>query len=245
MTGTMSVFRREFASYFNTPVAYVFIVIYLMLSGVFTFYVGAFFERGQADLQPFFNFQPWLFLFLIPAVAMRLWAEERRAGTLELLTTLPISTSAAVLGKFLAAWAFTGIAILLTFPLWITVNYLGAPDNGVILAGYLGAWLMAGAYLAIGAAMSALTRNQVIAFVLAAAMCFLFTVSGLPIVLQAVEVWAPDAFATLIASLSFLSHFNAISKGVLNIADLIYFLAVTALWLFLGRLVIDSKKETG
>jgi len=245
MTGTMSVFRREFASYFNTPVAYVFIVIYLMLSGVFTFYVGAFFERGQADLQPFFNFQPWLFLFLIPAVAMRLWAEERRAGTLELLATLPISTSAAVLGKFLAAWAFTGIAILLTFPLWITVNYLGDPDNGVVLAGYLGAWLMAGGYLAIGAAMSALTRNQVIAFVLAAAMCFLFTVSGLPIVLQAVEVWAPDAFATLIASLSFLSHFNAISKGVLNIADLIYFFAVTALWLFLGRLVIDSKKETG
>jgi len=245
MTGTMSVFRREFASYFNTPVAYVFIVIYLMLSGVFTFYVGAFFERGQADLQPFFNFQPWLFLFLIPAVAMRLWAEERRAGTLELLATLPISTSAAVLGKYLAAWAFTGIAILLTFPLWITVNYLGDPDNGVVLAGYLGAWLMAGGYLAIGAAMSALTRNQVIAFVLAAAMCFLFTVSGLPIVLQAVEVWAPEAFATLIASLSFLSHFNAISKGVLNIADLIYFLAVTALWLFLGRLVIDSKKETG
>jgi len=245
MTGTMSVFRREFASYFNTPVAYVFIVIYLMLSGVFTFYVGAFFERGQADLQPFFNFQPWLFLFLIPAVAMRLWAEERRAGTLELLATLPISTSAAVLGKYLAAWAFTGIAILLTFPLWITVNYLGDPDNGVVLAGYLGAWLMAGGYLAIGAAMSALTRNQVIAFVLAAAMCFLFTVSGLPIVLQAVEVWAPEAFATLIASLSFLSHFNAISKGVLNIAALIYFFAVTALWLFLGRLVIDSKKETG
>lgn len=245
MTGAMSVFRREFASYFNTPVAYVFIVIYLMLSGVFTFYVGAFFERGQADLQPFFSFQPWLFLFLIPAIAMRLWAEERRAGTLELLTTLPISTSAAVLGKFLAAWAFTGIAILLTFPLWITVNYLGAPDNGVILAGYLGAWLMAGAYLAIGAAMSALTRNQVIAFVLAAAMCFLFTVSGLPIVLQVVEVWAPDAFVTLIASLSFLSHFNAISKGVVNAADLVYFIAVTALWLFLGRLVIDAKKETG
>lgn len=245
MTGTRSVFRREFASYFNTPVAYVFIVIYLMLSGVFTFYVGSFFERGQADLQPFFSFQPWLFLFLIPAIAMRLWAEERRAGTLELLTTLPISTGAAVLGKFLAAWAFTGIAILLTFPLWITVNYLGNPDNGVILAGYLGAWLMAGAYLAIGAAMSALTRNQVIAFVLAAAMCFLFTVSGLPIVLQAVEVWAPDAFATLIASLSFLSHFNAISKGVLNFADLVYFVAVTALWLFLGRLVIDAKKETG
>lgn len=245
MTALKAVFRREFGAYFATPLAYVFLVIYLMLSGIFTFYVGSFFERGQADLQPFFLYQPWLFLFLIPAVAMRLWSEERKSGTFELLTTLPISISAAILGKYLAAWAFTGVALALTVPIWITVAYLGDPDNGVIVAGYIGAWLMAGSYLAIGAAMSAATKNQVVAFVLAVSACFLFTVSGLPIVLAFFEGWAPDAFVNLIASFSFLTHFAAISKGVLDLKNLFYFLSVIALWLFLGRLIIEAKKEAG
>ena len=157
---TKSIIKRELAGYFATPVAYVFIVVFLFLTGIFTFYMGSFFERGQADLQPFFSFHPWLYLFLIPAVSMRLWAEERKSGTIELLMTLPISVTQAVIGKFLAAWAFAAVALLLTFPIWITVNYLGEPDNGTILAGYLGSLLMAGSYLAIGSCISAVTRNQ-------------------------------------------------------------------------------------
>jgi len=245
MKALKAVFKREFAAYFATPLAYVFLVIYLMLSGIFTFYVGGFFERGQADLQPFFLYQPWLFLFLIPAVAMRLWSEERKSGTFELLTTLPIPIGAAILGKYLAAWAFTGVALALTFPIWITVNYLGDPDNGVILGGYIGSWLMAGSYLSIGAAMSAATKNQVVAFVLAVSACFLFTVSGLPIVLAFFESWAPDAFVNLIASFSFLTHFSSLSRGVLDLKTLLYFASVIALWLFLGRLIIEAKKEAG
>ena len=160
-----TIFARELKAYFTTPLAYVFIVIFLALTGSLTFFLGGFFERGQADLAPFFLFHPWLYLFLVPAIAMRLWAEERRTGTIELLMTLPTTTFAAVLGKFLAAWAFAGIALLLTFPMWLTVNWLGEPDNGVILASYLGSWVMAGAFIAIGACVSALTKNQVIAFV--------------------------------------------------------------------------------
>ena len=175
------VFRRELRSYFATPVAYVFIVIFLMLTGVFTFYLGGFYEREQADLRPFFNFHPWLYLFLVPAVAMRLWAEERKSGTIELLMTLPVSPLQAVVGKFLAAWAFIGIALLLTFPIWITVNYLGDPDNGVILSAYTGSFLMAGGFLAIGSCISATTRNQVIAFVLTVVVCFGFLLAGFPL----------------------------------------------------------------
>lgn len=181
MSKTLVVFRRELAGYFATPVAYVFIVIFLFLNGIFTFYLGDFYERGQADLQPFFTWHPWLYLFLVPALGMRLWAEERRSGTIELLMTLPISVGQAVLGKFLAAWAFTAIGLVLTFPVWITVNYLGDPDNGVVLAGYFGSLMLAGASLAIAACLSALTRNQVIAFVVAVSVCFLFTVAGLPL----------------------------------------------------------------
>ncbi len=243
--GINSIFRREFSSYFATPVALVFLVIYLVISGIFTFFVGGFYERGQADLEPFFAYQPWLFLFLIPAIAMRLWAEERKSGTIELLLTLPISPGAAIIGKFLAAWAFIAVAIALTVPIWITVNYLGDPDNGVIIASYIGTLLMAGGYLAIGAAMSALSKNQVIAFVLAIAICFIFTVSGLPIVLGFFESWAPDWFTSLIAGFSFLTRFSAISQGVLDFRDLLYFLSLIALWLFLGRIIIDVKKEVG
>src|SRR3984957_6868781 len=203
------ILRRELGSYFATPLAYVFILIFLVLANSFTFYLGGFFERGQADLAPFFNFHPWLYLFLIPALSMRLWAEERKSGTIELFLTLPITIPQAVIAKFLAAWAFTGIALVLTFPFWITVNYLGDPDNGVILASYIGSFLMAGAFLAIGAALSALTKNQVIAFVVTAAVCFLFTVSGSSIVLGFITPWAPQAVLSAVASFSFLTHFSA------------------------------------
>ncbi|MFZ2289155.1 MAG: ABC transporter permease [Halopseudomonas yangmingensis] len=236
------IFRRELGSYFATPLAFVFIVIFLVLSAVFTFYLGGFYENGQADLNAFFNFHPWLYLFLVPAVAMRLWAEERKSGTIELLMTLPITRSNMVLGKFLAAWVFVGIALLLTFPIVITVNYLGNPDNGAIFTGYLGSWLLAGGYLAIGSCMSALTRNQVIAFILSVVACFVFIVSGFPLLLDLFSGWAPQWLLDAIASLSFLIRFDAISKGVLDLRDLLYFFSLMAVWLLATAIVIDLKK---
>jgi len=235
-------FKRELASYFATPLAYVFTVIFLVLSGVFTFYLGDFYESGQANLSPFFNFHPWLYLFLIPALAMRLWAEERKSGTIELLMTLPISRGEAVLGKFLAAWVFAGLALTLTFPMVLTVNYLGEPDNGAILTGYIGSWLLAGAYLAIGSCVSALAKNQVIAFILTASVCFLFMVSGMPLVLDAFSSWAPQLLLDTVASLSFLIRFDAISKGVIDLRDLLYFITFIAAWLAATAIVIDLKK---
>ena len=242
MTNIWVVFKRELASYFMTPIAYVFIVIFLFLSGVFAFYLGNFFARGQADLQPFFTFHPWLYLFLIPSLAMRLWAEERRGGTMELLFTLPITIPQAVLGKFLAAWVFTGIALALTFPMWLTVNYLGDPDNGVIFASYLGSLLMGGAFLAIGACVSCLTKNQVIAFVVTAVVCFIFVLSGYPLVLDFFGSWAPQFLVEVISSFSFLSHFNAITQGVIDIRDFIYFASLLAFWLFANVILIEMKK---
>ena len=236
------IMNRELAGYFATPVAYIFIIIFLMLSGIFTFYLGQFFERGQADLTAFFNFIPWLYLVLIPAVAMRLWSEERRSGTIELLMTLPVSTKQIVLGKFLAAWLFVGLALALTFPLWLTVNYLGDPDNGVILAGYLGSWLMSGGFLASGSCLSALTKNQIIAFILTLVLCFILVVSGFPIVQDVFSGWAPLWLVDGLASLSFLTHFNAISRGVIDLRDLVYFLVLIAAWLYATALVIDMKK---
>ncbi len=236
------IFKRELASYFATPLAYVFILIFLVLSGVFTFYLGGFYESGQADLAPFFNFHPWLYLFLVPAIAMRLWAEERKSGSIELLMTLPITRTDAVLGKFLAAWVFAGIALLLTFPMIITVNYLGQPDNGAIFTGYLGSWLMAGGFLAIGSCMSALAKNQVIAFILAVVVSFLFIVSGFPLVLDAFSAWAPQMVLDAIASLSFLTRFEAISKGVIDLRDLLYFVTLIAAWLAATAVVVDLKK---
>lgn len=237
-----AVFRREFVTYFVTPLAYVFIVIFLALAGTLTFFLGAFFDRGQADLQPFFSFHPWLYLLLVPAIAMRLWSEERKIGTIELLLTLPISTTQAVLGKFLAAWAFTAIALMLTFPLWLTVNYLGTPDNGVILASYIGSLIMAGAYLAVGACFSALTSNQVIAFVLAALVCLIFSVGGTPIVLDFFTGWAPAGVIDTIASLSFMSNFRAIARGVIDVSALVYFASVIAFFLFANVVLVDLYK---
>ncbi len=242
MRPTMVVFRRELAGYFTTPVAYVFICVFLLLSGVLTFYFGGFLERGQADLRPFFSFHPWLYLFLIPAISMRLWAEERRAGTIELLFTLPITMTQAVLGKFLAAWCFTGIALALTFPLWITVNILGEPDNGVILASYVGSLLMAGGYLAIGSCISSLTRNQVIAFVMSLFVSFGFLASGFPPVLDVFKSWAPAPLLEAVATMSFLTHFDAVSKGVIDARDLFFFASLIAFWLFANALALDLRK---
>lgn len=242
MRNTLAICKRELHSYFSTPVAYVFIVIYLFLTGIFTFYIGAFYERNQADLDPFFRFHPWLYLFLIPAIAMRLWSEERKTGTIELLMTLPISVPQAVLGKFLAAWAFSGIALMLTFPMWVTVNYLGNPDDTVILAGYLGSFLMAGGFLAIGACVSALTRSQVIAFVISVAVCFLFILSGFPLVLDFFQAWAPQALVDAIASVSFLTHFESLQKGVIDLRDLIYYAVLISFWLYANVVVIEMKK---
>jgi ABC-2 type transport system permease protein len=238
-----TILKRELAGYFATPVAYVFLVIFLALAGAFTFYLGNFFERGQADLQSFFSFHPWLYLFLIPAISMRLWSEERKTGTIELFLTLPISMAEAVLGKFLAAWAFTAIALALTFPLWITVNLLGSPDNGVILAGYVGSLLMAGGFLAIGAAISAITKNQVIAFVVTAAICFVFTVSGSSLVLGFFSGWAPAVLLETIASFSFLTHFTSISRGVIDLRDIIYFGSLIAAFLFANAVIVDMRKS--
>ena len=237
-----ALFRRELTSYFATPVAYVFIVIFLMLMGAFTFYIGGFYERGQADLRPFFNFHPWLYLFLVPAIAMRLWAEERKTGTVEFLMTLPLTPLQAVLGKFLAAWAFAGIALALTFPIWITVNYLGDPDNGAILAGYVGSFLMAGGFLAIGSCVSAFTRNQVIAFVISVVLCFGFLLAGFPLVLDLFSAWAPQIVVDGISSLSFLTHFADISRGVIDLRDLIYFALVIGAFLYANTIVLRWKQ---
>jgi len=237
-----AVLRRELRSYFVTPVAYVFLVIFLVLAGILTFYVGDFYERGQADLQPFFVMHPWLYLILVPAITMRMWAEEAKGGTLELLLTLPLTLWQAMLGKFLAAWLFIGLALALTFPIWITVNYLGSPDNGVILAGYLGSWLMAGTFIAIGACLSALTRNQVVAFILTALVCVLLILVGQPQVLDFFQGALPRRLVNAVAHLSMLRHFEAISRGVLDVRDLVYFLFSTLGWLIAGVLLLDLKR---
>lgn len=241
MGAALAVARRELTGYFATPVAYVFIVIFLMLAGTLTFTLGGFFARGQADLQPFFNFIPWLFLFLVPALTMRLWAEERRLGTIELLLTLPISQWQAVVGKFLAAWLFCTIALVLTFPLIITVNILGRPDNGVILAGYVGCLMVAGAYLAIGAALSALTKNQVIAFVLAVAVCFLFAAAGTPVVTDFLSQRLP-VLAELARGVSITDRYSSFVRGIISLRDVVYFVSFIAFWLFVNAVVVDHRK---
>ena len=242
MNAMFAIMRRELRSYFLTPVAYVFIVIFLVLTSTFTFYLGNFYERGQADLAPFFNFHPWLYLFLVPALSMRLWAEERRSGSIELLMTLPVEIWQAVTGKFLAAWAFTGLALALTFPIWISVNYLGNPDNGSVVAAYIGSLLMAGGFLAVGSCISATTKNQVIAFILAVVACFLLLLAGFPLVLDVFSAWAPQALVDAVASLSFLTHFSSISKGVIDLRDLVYFALLIGVMLYANTIVLQLKK---
>ena len=241
MSNTLIVARRELGGYFATPVAVVFIVIFLVLQGVLTFNLGNFFDRNQADLAPFFNFIPWVFLLLVPAITMRLWAEERRLGTIELLLTLPITQAQAVVGKFLAAWVFCAIALLLTFPFVLTVNYLGQPDNGVIATGYLGALLVAGAFLAVGSAMSALTKNQVIAFVLAVAVCFLFAVSSYPLVTDFLSRNAPLA-ADIARRVSVVERYQGFTRGVISLRDLLFFASFIGFWLFLNAVIIEHRK---
>ena len=242
MRNVLAIARRELFAYFATPLALVFIVIFLALTGAFAFYLGDFFNTGQASLEAFFSFHPWLYLLLIPAISMRLWAEERKTGTIELLMTLPVSPWEAILGKFLAAWAFIGLALVLTFPMWITVNVLGDPDNGVILASYLVSFFMAGAFLAIGSCISALTSNQVISFIIAATVCFLFTMSGAELVLNFFRAWAPDVLVQAIASISFLTHFNAVTKGVIELRDIVFFGSIIVFWLLANVVVVDLKK---
>ena len=242
MNPVNAVMRRELRSYFATPVAYVFLVIFLVLAGILTFYAGDFYEREQADLQPFFVMHPWLYLILVPAITMRMWAEEAKGGTLELLLTLPLTLWQAMLGKFLGAWLFVGLALLLTFPLWLTVNYLGSPDNGVILAGYLGSWLMAGTFIAIGACLSALTRSQVVAFILTALVCVLLILAGQAQVLDFFHGTLPRQLIELIGQLSMLRHFEAIARGVLDVRDLLYFVFSTVGWLIAGVLLLDLKR---
>lgn len=242
MLNVWIVARRELSAYFTSPLAYVFIVIFLALAGGLTFFFGQWLERGQADLQVFFIYHPYLYLFLIPAVGMRLWAEERKSGTIEFLLTLPVTTGQIVIGKFLAAWVFAGIALALTFPMWVTVNILGEPDNGVILAAYIGSWLMAGGFLALSACVSALTKNQVIAFVLASALCFIFMMSGVEIIQSFFRAWTPQTFVESVAELSFLTNFNEVSQGVIDIRDLVFFLSVIGIALFVNAAIVEAKK---
>ncbi|MEY2169939.1 MULTISPECIES: ABC transporter permease subunit [unclassified Rhodanobacter] len=242
MSPVNAVLRRELRSFFVTPMAYVFLVIFLVLAGILTFYTGDFYERGQADLQPFFVVHPWLYLILVPAVTMRMWAEEAKGGTLELLLTLPLTLWQAMLGKFLAAWLFIGLALALTFPIWLTVNYLGAPDNGVVFAGYLGSWLMAGSFVAIGACLSALTRSQVVAFVLTATVCVLLILAGQPQVLDFFSGALPRRLINALAYLSMLRHFEAIARGVLDLRDLAYFVLSIVGWLIAGVLLLELKR---
>lgn len=239
---TLTVARREFGAYFATPLAAVFLVIFLLMAGALTIYLGGFFDRNQADLQSFFQWHPWLYIVLVPALAMRLWAEELRGGTIEILMTLPIGIPAAVAGKFLAAWVFVGLALALTVPLWITVAYLGDPDHGVILAGYVGSFLMAGAYLAVGSFLSALTRNQVIAFVSGVAAAFVLTVSAAPVVLNFFTGWAGPAATRFIAELGFITHFQDLQRGALDMRDIVYFSSVILLFLFATVVALERQR---
>ena len=243
MKTVYAIMKRELAHYFTTPLAYVFIIIFLMIAATFTFYLGNLYERGQADLVPFFQYHPWLYLFLIPAISMRLWAEEKKSGSIELLMTLPVSILQAVLGKYLAAWLFAGLALLLTFPVWLTVNYLGEPDNGVILSSYLGSFLMAGAFLAIGSCISATTNNQVIAFIISIVICFLFITTHFPFIIDFFKLWLPQILLDTVTSLSFLTHFSSINKGVIDLRDLIYFVLMISFWLAANVVILENRKD--
>jgi ABC-2 type transport system permease protein len=234
--------KRELGSYFSSPVAYVFLVIFLLLTGFFTFTAGNFFERGEASLASFFGWHPWLYLVLVPAVGMRLWAEERRAGTLELLLTMPITPWQAIVAKFLASWIFLAVALLLTFPAVITVNLLGDPDNGVIFAGYLGSFFLAGAYLAIACMTSAMTRNQVVAFILAVVLCLFLILAGFNPVTDLLVRWASPAVVDTVAAFSVVTHYDGFQRGVIDTRDLFFFLSVIGFALFATGVIIRGHR---
>jgi ABC-2 type transport system permease protein len=235
---------REFGGYFGSPVAYVFIVIFLMLCGFFTFSLSHFYEIGQADLRAFFEWHPWIFLFLVPAVGMRLWAEERRTGTLELILTLPVTLVQVIAGKFLAAWLFIGAALALTFPMVVTVAYLGDPDMVAVLCGYFGSFLMAGAYLSVGCMTSAMTRNQVISFILSVVICLFLVLAGWPPVTDILTGWAPVYLVDVVAGFSFMPHFASMKRGVLDLRDLIYFVSVIFFMLFANGVILQNRRAS-
>jgi len=239
---TFIIFDRELKGYFRTPLASIFLLVFLALSSGMTFFLGRFFERDQADLTAFFAWHPWLFLILMPAIGMRLWAEERRSGTIELLMTLPVTNTQLVIGKFIASWIFTLIALILSMPIWITVNYLGNPDNSVIFISYIGSWLMAGAFLALTSCLSTLTKNQVIAFIISSISGFILVMAGFGLVLSAVRSWAPIWITETIRSMSFLSHFNRIQMGVFDFSTLLFFVSMIIFCLWINIQLVQIKK---
>lgn len=244
MRNTIGILWREFTGYFGSPVAYVFIVIFLLLAGFCTFSFSRFYEMGQADLRAFFDWHPWIFLFLVPAVAMRLWAEERRTGTIELMMTLPVTLTQAILGKFLAAWAFLGVALLLTFPMPLTAAYLGDPDMGTVYCGYFGSFLIAGAYLSVGSMTSAMTRNQVISFILSVVICLFLVLAGWPPVTDVLSGWAPVWLVDVVSGFSFMSHFSAMERGVVDLRDLFYYASVIFFMLFANGVILQNRKAS-
>ena len=242
MSAIWTIIKRELASYFTSPVAYVFLVIFLLLTGFFTFTVGNFFERGEASLVSFFTWHPWLYLFLVPAVGMRLWSEERRLGTMELLLTMPLTSWQAIVGKFLASWIFLALALALTFPVWITVNWLGSPDNGIIAAGYVGSLMLSGAYLAISCMTSALTRNQVISFIVSVVICLFLILAGYTPVTDLLIKFASPVVVDVIASFSVMTHFEGFQRGVLDLRDVVFFASVIGFALFTTGVIIRNQR---
>jgi len=241
-TNIRAIIKRELGGYFTSPIAYVFLVIFLLLTGFFTFTVGSFFERGEASLVSFFTWHPWLYLFLVPAVGMRLWSEERRLGTMELLLTMPVTTWEALVGKFLASWLFLALALVLTFPVVITVNYLGSPDNGVIFAGYVGSLLLAGSYLAITCMTSAMTRNQVISFIVAVLICLFLILAGYEPVTGLLSRFASARVVDLVAAFSVMTHFDGFQRGVIDLRDVVFFASLMGFALFTTGVIIRSHR---
>ena len=237
-----AIMKRELGSYFSSPIAYVFLVIFLLLAGFFTFTIGNFFERGEASLVSFFTWHPWLYLFLVPAVGMRLWSEERRLGTMELLLTMPVTTWQAIVGKFLASWVFLALALALTFPVVLTVNYMGSPDNGIILSGYVGSLLLSGTYLAVSCMTSAMTRNQVISFIVSVVICLFLILAGYTPVTDLLTRWASPSVVSVIAGFSVMTHFEGFQRGVLDSRDLIFFASVMGFALFTTGVIIRNQR---
>jgi len=244
MQPMIPIIKRELMGYFRSPVAYVFIIIFLVSTAGTTWYLGNFYDSNEASLELFFFFHPWLYLILIPAVGMRLWAEDRRQGTIEILLTLPVSLITAVLAKFIAAWLFIGVALLLTFPMIATTYYLGDPDAGVMLTGYLGSFLMGGAYLAISCFTSSLTKNQVVSFITSFIVCLILVLLGWGVLTRTLQDVFPVWLSNLIAQFSFTTHFNGIRRGLIDVADVVYFLSVIAFMLLANVLVLENKKAS-